>query len=187
MMSLIFLFSISFPCLSHRAALLHLLPFLLSLLLMCLILINSWKMDLEVSAALTMKSVANYQCFKRPQMPKTQVHNLCETIWIIICHWHFISFALTPRTNGELSIVAVVEKCVRVDAESSTGGAARLEERPGARHGPRRLLPDQPAYHHHTGKTTTYIHKPTQGTSSQDGGLCITTCLVQALCFCLWL
>lgn len=50
-----------------------------------------------------------------------------------------------------MCVRAVVEECVRVDAQSSTGGAPGLAERPGAWHRPRRLLPNQPAHNHHAG------------------------------------
>lgn len=38
--------------------------------------------------------------------------------------------------NVCVHVVAVLEECVRVDAQSSTGRAARLAERPGARYRP---------------------------------------------------
>lgn len=37
-------------------------------------------------------------------------------------------------TEGSHHVVAVIEECIRVDAQSSAGGAARLAERPGARY-----------------------------------------------------
>lgn len=50
------------------------------------------------------------------------------------------------------TVLVAVEKCVGVDAQSSAGGAPRLAKRPGAGYRPWRLLPNQSAHYHHTGR-----------------------------------
>lgn len=51
----------------------------------------------------------------------------------------------------------LLEECVRVDVQGSTGWTARLATKPGARYRSWGVLSDQPAHHHHTGKHLTII------------------------------